>query len=225
MYHMWSAERLEKKAAVILKEYKNGELLDAPKAMDVDHFAEYHLKTKIDFVNLSCDGQILGCTCFSDGHILVWNDERSEQIPLDVQKGYILIDNAMLDTDVEGRTRFTIIHECAHWILHQRFYYQKSGEMVIPIQCNIYQIEDTEKRLPKTDEEIREWQANRLGAALIMPSSTVKMLLASLTNTKPENLTTDYYSSVLIDKMAAVYNVSQTAMSIRLKELNLLHQD
>ena len=174
----YSAERLENKAVEILQKYKNGELLLSPQAMDVDRFAEFHLKAKIDFANLSQDRLTLGCTCFNDGVLMVWDDERTEEVPLNVERGWILVDNDILDCEVEGRIRFTIIHECAHWILHPRFYYQKPGEKIPRIQCTIFQIEDKERRLPMTDEEVREWQADRLGAALIMPANTVKMLLA-----------------------------------------------
>ena len=173
MYHIYSAERLESKALEILKKYKNGELLLVPQAMDVDHFAEFHLNAKIDFANLSQDGQTLGCTCFNDGVLMVWNDERTEEMPLNVEKGWILVDNEAINCEINGRTRFTIIHECAHWILHPRFYYQKPGEKIPTIKCTVYQVEDSERRLPMTDEEVREWQANRLGAALIMPAPTV----------------------------------------------------
>ena len=222
MYHIYSAERLEKKALEILKKYKNGELLLTPQAMDVDHFAEFHLKAKIDFANLSQDGLTLGCTCFNDGVLMVWNDDRTNEIPLDVEKGWILVDNEMLDCEVEGRTRFTIIHECAHWILHPRFYYQKPGGKIPKIQCTIYQIEDRDGRLPMTDEEVREWQANRLGAALIMPAPTVKMLLADKLGVCTDTLIPAYYSASLVTEMADVYQVSISAMTIRLKEINLM---
>ena len=223
MYHFYTAERLESKALGILQKYKDGKLLLEPQAMDVDDFAEFYLKAKIDFANLSQDGFTLGCTCFNDGVLMVWDDTRTKEIPLDVERGWILIDNEILDCEIEGRTRFTIIHECAHWILHPRFYYQKPGEKLPRIQCTIYQVEDKNGRLPMTDDEIREWQANRLGAALIMPANTVKMLLAeklglSDANTPPAAK----YSELLISKMATVYNVSKSAMNIRLKNLNLL---
>lgn len=73
-----------------------------------------------------------------------------------------------------------------------------------------------------TDEEVREWQANRLGAALIMPAKTVKMLLADRMGICIDALTPVYLPDSLICDMAAVYNVSKAAMRIRLENLNLL---
>lgn len=52
---------------------------------------------KIDFANLSQDKRTLGCTCFNDGVLMVWNDDRTKEYPLDVEKGYWtdLIPNTM----------------------------------------------------------------------------------------------------------------------------------
>jgi Zn-dependent peptidase ImmA (M78 family) len=222
LYHNYSPERLEKKAEEILKIYKQGELLVTPQAMDVDHFAEFHLDAKIDFANLSQDKKTLGCTCFNDGVLMVWNDDRTKQYPLEVEKGYIFVDKEILCSEVEGRVRFTIIHECAHLILHRRFYYQKPGNVIPKIQCAVYQIEDGARRLPMTDEEVREWQANRLAAALIMPAKTVRMMMAERLGIAVDALSPVYLSDLCIREMADIYNVSKSAMSIRLEDLNLL---
>ena len=224
MYHEYTPERLEKKAIEILSAYKDGELLRKPMAMDVDHFAEFHLKATIDFANLSQDELTLGCTCFNDRILMVWDDGRENEYPIDVERGYIFIDNHVLEYEVEGRVRFTIIHECSHWILHKRFYYQKPGCPIPKINCSVYHIENWTKRPPMTDEDIREWQANRLGAALIMPAPTVKMLMADKLKVKVDNLSAVCVSERFIQEMADVYNVSKAAMTKRLRDLDLLPQ-
>lgn len=75
-----------------------------------------------------------------------------------------------------------------------------------------------------TDEEIREWQANRLGAALIMPAKTVKMLMAERLGTSVVALSPLYLSGSFVQGMADVFNVSKSAMSYRLENLDLLLQ-
>ncbi|MEG0793787.1 MAG: ImmA/IrrE family metallo-endopeptidase [Lachnospiraceae bacterium] len=224
MYHEYTPERLEKKAIEILSIYHDGELLKKPMPMDVDHFAEFYLKATIDFANLSQDGLTLGCTCFNDGILMVWDDERKKEYPIDVKKGYIFIDNKVLEYEVEARVRFTIIHECSHWILHKRFYYQKPGCPIPKINCSVYHIENWSKRPPMSDEDIREWQANRLGAALIMPAPTVEMLMASKLNMSVKGLSAVYVSEQFLQEMAAVFNVSKAAMTKRLRDLDLLLQ-
>jgi len=224
LYHQYTPERLEKKAIEILSSYNDGELLKTPMAMDVDHFAEFYLKATIDFANLSQDGLILGCTCFNDGILMVWDDDRTKAYPLDVEKGYIFIDNNVLNSEVEGRVRFTIIHECSHWILHKRFYYQKSGCPMPKINCSVYYIENWTKKPPMSDDDIREWQANRFGAALIMPALTVKMLMAEKLSIPINALSAVCVSEQFIQEMADVFQVSKSAMYNRLRDLDLLRQ-
>ena len=224
MHHCYTPERLEKKAESILSEYKNGELLSKPLAMDVDDFAEFYCKATIDFANLSQDGLTLGLTCFNNGRLMVWNDARTKEYAIDVKKGYIYIDRAILDSKAECRVRFTIIHECSHYILHPRFYYQKPGVVISKIECTIYKIEQWDKHSPMTDEETREWQANRLGAALIMPAKTVRMLMAESLGVAVNALTAVYVSDSFIKEMASVYAVSKSAMRNRLRDLDLLLQ-
>ena len=75
-----------------------------------------------------------------------------------------------------------------------------------------------------SDEDIREWQANRLGAALIMPAPTVKMLMADKLNMAIEDLSAVYVSEQFVQEMANVFNVSKAAMTKRLRDLDLLLQ-
>jgi len=73
-----------------------------------------------------------------------------------------------------------------------------------------------------TDAEIKEWQANRLGAALLMPAKTVRMLFAErLGVTRLDKLTPAYISDQDIGEMADVFGVSKLAMRIRLRTLGL----
>ena len=224
MYHCYTSERLEKKAEEILAKYKDGALLMRPQAMDVDHFAEFYCKATIDFANLSKDGLTLGLTCFNDGKLLVWNDTYTKKHPIDVEKGFIFVDKSILECEVEGRVRFTIIHECSHYLLHSRFYYKKPGVETPQIKCTVYHVEEWTKRPPMTDDEIREWQANRLGAALIMPARTVKMLIAEQLGISAEALKPAYFSYDFIQGLADVYQVSKSAMRNWLRDLNLLLQ-
>ena len=222
MYHCYTPERLEKKAEEILSKYKDGALLLKPQAMDVDHFAEFYCEATPDYAYLSKDGLTLGLTCFHKGKIIVWDETRTKPYPMDVEKGYIFIDKDVLEEEIEGRARFTLIHECSHYILHPRFYYKKPGVETPKIECAVYHIEDWDKHPPMTDEEIREWQANRLGAALIMPSETVRTLIAGRLGITVDALTPVYLSDSFIVDMAAVFVVSKSAMRNRLRDLDLL---
>jgi len=219
MYHNYTAERLEKKAIEILSKY-NKSLITEPQEMDVYHFAECFLDLTTDYKNISNDKSLLGLTCFNDGLLEVWDDDRKNPYFIDVVKGTIIIDNDVLENHVVGRERFTVIHECSHQILHPRFYYKASSEKSPVVKCAMRDIEGTYK--PYSDEQIREWQANRLGAALIMPAEATKNLISVIIKKSYEDLELPIsLSSSSIHEMALVFNVSDFAMRIRLNELGI----
>lgn len=221
LYHQYTPERLEKKAIEVLSSYRAGELLRIPQATDIDDFAESHLDMSFDYAYLSKDGSVLGCTCFNDGQLVVWDEKRQQHSFLDVMKGEILLDNDLLDCANEGRVRFTIAHECAHWILHRRFFVQRPGMSYPTIPCTVYHMERWERRPPMTDEEIREWQANRLGAAILMPAPTVKMVLADKLSMAWTDIQSSVISEDVVIEMADFYQVSHEAMRYRFRDLGL----
>jgi hypothetical protein len=100
LYHCWTPERLEKKAGEILLKYKDGALLLKPQVMDVDHFAEFYCKATPTMPICPKEGLTLGLTCFHDGKIIVWDETRTKSYPLDVEKGYIFIDKAVLKGEI-----------------------------------------------------------------------------------------------------------------------------
>lgn len=73
-----------------------------------------------------------------------------------------------------------------------------------------------------TDDETREWQVNRLGAALIMPARAVKMLMAKKLDLSVEEISNLNVSDVFIQEMADFFVVSKSAMKNRLRDLNLI---
>ncbi|WNF36851.1 ImmA/IrrE family metallo-endopeptidase [Bacillaceae bacterium IKA-2] len=223
LYHNYTGEQLESRAMKILTEY-NASLLNEAKEMDVYHFAEYHLKLSTDYKNISSDKSILGLTCFNDGYLEVWDDNRENAYFIEVSKGTIIIDNDVLENQVPGRERFTVIHECAHQILHSRFYQGSTTGNSSIVKCAKRDIEPIVYQKPMTPKERHESQANRLGAALIMPAAATKTLLLALLNMNSTEIGFPVYiSGQLICEMAGVFNVSNEALKIRLTQLGLIH--
>ena len=221
MYHQYSPERLEKKAVEILSVYRGGELLRTPQATDIDDFAEFHLELTVDSAYLSEDGKTLGCTCFNDGYLMVWDKARQKESPLKVEKQWIILDEDLLKSGNEGRIRFTFAHECAHWILHRRFFVLRPGVVYPTIPCMVYHMERWDSRPPMNDEEIREWQAKRLGAALLMPEPTVKMVTTEKLGMAWEEIQPFDIDEDIVAEMATFYHVSPDAMHLRFRDLGL----
>lgn len=105
-------------------------------------------------------------------------------------------DNTIFVSDAEPSERqlFTVAHELGHYKLH------KSRTTDILFRKNVWQFTNG-------DEESDEIQANWFAANLLMPAEAVRRMW---------RITQD------ITKLSAIFGVSKTAMSFRLKELELV---
>lgn len=96
--------------------------------------------------------------------------------------------------DHQNRQRFTVAHELAHYILHRDLI----GDEIV---------DDALYRSSLGGH--LETQANRLAADIILPASQITRMLNDIGN-EPTS----------VPALAAKFNVSEQAMSIRLKELS-----
>ena len=120
-----------------------------------------------------------------------------------------------------GKRRFTLAHECAHQILYQ----MESDE--VKQCCNrqysartAYSLRDL-----KTHEDWNEWQANVLGAAILMPQKEID--LAAWYFIPEKKLTSydgyfTYRDRLSLRAICAQLGVSQSAAVIRLRQLGYL---
>lgn len=102
------------------------------------------------------------------------------------------------------RQQFTIAHELGHFFLHSEIIHTKQG--FVDGEGNL----DGEKVLYRLDDTLStkiEAEANRFAASLIMPKEYVESAWNELRN---------------VEECARVFNVSVSAMSIRLEKLGLL---
>jgi len=220
MHYTYSAEQLEIKAEKILNNYKNGFFLEKPSPIDVDDFAEFYVKAIIDYANLSDDKKTLGLTCFYEGIIEVWDEKREKIIKIHSYDNTIFLDT---DTDLissNERTRFTIMHECCHIILHKRLYYVGPNQMGKKIPYTPFVNKGYKEKFNMTESEICEWQANKLAAALLVPRKTLYRLLQNKLNRNTVNdlnLSDDFIGSI-----SKYYEVSFEMMRVRLRDLKIL---
>ena len=220
MHHNYTEEQLEKRAETILSKYKKGLYLEKIKPINVDEFAEFFVGASIDFANLSDDKKTLGLTCFYDGVIEVWNEDRTEKIKIRSNANTIFLDT---DTDlisIKERTRFTIMHECSHILLHKRFYFVGANQRNKKIAYKPFYHESCHKKPFRTEIDIHEWQANRLAAALLVPRRTLfNYLEQELKIEKPYKI---YLSDQLINNLSSMYDVSIEMMKRRLRDLDII---
>ena len=152
--------------------------------------------------------------------LLIYQDGRI--IPFIFPKDTIVLDKFLLAEREQGRRRFTMAHEASHHILERmnndtnaaRFHTEFDNERVY-----------TQNELAQMFASV-EWQADTMGASLLMPKFIVENALAKFTNSKPIKIYGDTTfakrDKEIIRKMAAYLGVSYTALVIRLRGLDML---
>ncbi len=191
---------LESIGRKVLSEYDRSYLNGEVKSIPIEKIAEQKYKLSIDFIQLTNNGRILGKTVFDDGCTSYYDVDNQQYELLPVKRGTVLIDASLLDEKNNGRLRFTVAHEVAHWILHNNIY---TGTYANPAL------------LTQSDDTCEEWQANKLATYILMPKGQVKR---AFFNTRTQMHTTQQAVAYL----AKVFEVSKEAMKIRLQELKLI---
>lgn len=174
---------------------------------------------KIEYVHITRDGSILGQT--SSGQI--WTeiyDAHMNKVFFELDGTTILVDKRLLSTPkTAGRKNFTIAHELAHQIINRL--YPEMYDTQNRTFCDY-------RRSNKPKKEItdwREWQADALAAALLLPIEVIKdsMFVFGL-GEKMKVLSRKYSSTKfeLFCEMADYLQVSRTALSYRMEQLGLL---
>ena len=105
------------------------------------------------------------------------------------------------------RQRFTISHEIAHYLLHAR----RSGKAQLFIDKQITYRRDEQSSTGMNSDEI---EANKLGAALLMPRGLVQQ------EVRAQDLDLD--DNEAIEILAKKFQVSTVAMGNRLQNLRML---
>lgn len=224
-YYEYSVNQLEDKATELLIEFDK-ERLEKTKPLDVYEVIEKCLGVPYDWKFLTPDQSVLGATAFSDGYFWAWPEStyREGMMPykVGVQKGTILIDATLTESDNRGRENFTVMHEVFHQKLHKkcfrdegRNYMHQTYSRTIEgnIRCISYAL------------RIIEYQANACAAAFLMPADLTKKIYED--KYKSAGFTRYNYGFMwnLIKDMAEEFNVSKQAMSYRLQNLGLLDEN
>ncbi len=189
--------------------------------LDISRFASEYLGLSIQYRKLSDNGKVLGLTTYKD--ILLELPLAGGCEVVSVPMDSILLDDALLRDRLPGRGRYTIAHECAHQILarieekHTGISYRTAFQPGQSYSC----------RELKSAEDWSEWQANALGAVLLMPRANVIRQFEGLSRNPRLTLfgkklnSTDYH---VIRVMALRFSVSKSAMLYRLREMGLVEQ-
>ncbi|OKL48812.1 hypothetical protein BSR29_02850 [Boudabousia liubingyangii] len=214
MVRRYSARGLEIKAEKILREW-NPDVLDRPGRIDIEAFAEQHARADINWFRLSKDNTVLGLTCFENRPIMVYSEDGETEQIIDGHEHMIILCPSAWDEGGESRGRFTIAHECSHVLLHTAKDLEQSQEGAAPHTVAVNPcVELTDGR--KVQDWV-EWQANRLGACLLMPKTMMKAAVPDVAEPDEDG---DYEIALDgVQALAQLFDVSVLAMKIRVAQL------
>lgn len=140
-----------------------------------------------------------------------------------IKRGTILCDDDAFFLSGIGSMNNTIIHECAHWEYHRRFFalMRLLDPSLTAIVCTT--LEEDVKGSKKNSEDFRwmEWQANALAPRILMPADMMKLkyeqVKAEVVASGETDLREIYKQT--INKLADFFQVTVTSVKIRLLEL------
>ena len=214
---------IEQIAAAALEDFRYCTGIDAF-CTPIDQFAKDYLGLNVLFTKLSADGSILGLTAYAD--TVLKAGDRGFGKNLTLKANDVVLDSSFIESAYNiqklcDKRRFTLAHECAHQILFemepesvQKEHRQKYATR------RAYSLRDLKCR-----EDWNEWQANALGAALLMPADRVTMVFRRLTHGR---VLTSYDGrfnppdDLAMVHLTSMFGVSRSAMAIRLEQLGFL---
>lgn len=219
-----SHKEIEEIAAAVTKDFNEfffGPDTDGrrlPRGTPIDQFAREYLGLNVSFAYLSEDGSICGLTAYTDTEYIV--EDRGFQRKIPLHRNEVLMDRNFIEPSqirkLCGKRRFTLAHECAHQIL-----FQMETDKIREACRRKYSARTAYSlRELKTREDWNEWQANVLGAAILMPQREIDLAVAYYARGRKlvsYDGTYAYWDKVALDMICQQFGVSKTAAVIRLR--------
>ena len=188
-----------------------------PRATPIDQFAKDFLGLDVKFAPLSRDGSICGLTAYADTEYIA--EEAGVKTAIPIKRNQVILDESFIQPSqirkLCGKRRFTLAHECAHQILFQleseeeRERYQRKYSAQ-----RAYSLRDLKSR-----EDWNEWQANALGAAILMPQKEIDLAMKCFYYIKNHIGFDSQEENLCVHFICQQFGVSRIAAAIRLKEL------
>ena len=220
----YSKSQLESMANELNNDF-DPERLQMAKPIDVYDVVSF-VGAEIDWKNLSLDGSILGATIFTDGKLLVFEEEAGifkEKI-IEVEAGTIIIDSRVENDANKGRKNFTVMHEVFHFLYHKKSFARRNGGVKKVLETQILRSYE-EMKSGMTGLEILEWQANYMAASFLIP----RLALINEINLIKSNAIADVKNIVPLSlgeestrKLAEKFSVSRQTMVYRLLGLGII---
>ena len=216
MLHL-SKKEIEQMADELLEDFL-GRPLSGYEPIDIEKLAGDYLGLERRYIKLSDRGTPLGLTTFGGIELELHRNGRTDK--LTVARDTVLLEEAMLGDKKNGRRRFTLSHECAHQIIGRYEGARREAgsrkNFAAAYSCrDLHRVSNWE-----------EWQANVLGAALLMPEAVVRHAYFLFRGNRVLNLygvdnRMERKDRVPVSSLCDYLGVSLAALAIRMKDLGL----
>ena len=192
-------------------------------ATPIDQFAKDYLGLSVSFAHLSSDGSLCGLTAYADTEYTIEEEGVKRTIPLKANQ--VLLDMSFIQPGqvhaLCGKRRFTLAHECAHQILFgMESDNDKRTHEIKYAPRAAYSLRDL-----KTREDWNEWQANVLGAAILMPQKEIDIAMRQFARgrvLKNYEGRFNYIDRLSLTLLCQSLGVSKSAAIIRLRQLGYI---
>lgn len=203
--------------------YGNTAEAKEPHPTPIEQLAVDYLNLTIKAERLCSDGSICGITAYSDTELETSIYGYPVRMP--VKQNEVFLDISFFQPGniqrLCGKRRFTLAHECAHQLL----YHMEPDEGKASCRKMYADKRSYTARELKTKEDWNEWQANALGAALIMPRRDVSLLVEPILKGRKIvvcfDRCTEWEASV-IRHVGEFFHASPVTAKIRLEHLGYL---
>ena len=206
-----SQRQLEEIAASTTKDFNRfffGDEADKPDRSalptPIDQFAKNYLGLRVSFARLSPDGSICGVTAYADTEYKI--TELGITRTLALKRNQVILDESFILSGNVQRLQL------------------ESEEVKASCEMKYSARTAYTPRELKTREDWNEWQANVLGAAILLPQKEVDLAMRRFAETPLINYEGRYsYGDHLTLRLfCRLFGVSKTTASIRLRQLGYM---
>lgn len=228
--YIFSSKDFDSVAELVLREYAP-DMLEKAQPLNIEALADEAYSLTIIDRYLSARGSILGLISFDDINVEVMSLEK-QVVKEKLMSGTIVVDARLMSNEQHHRRRFTVSHEVAHWIIHRQMYYADGQRYNLRqdkhfIACR----EATNSRARRQDywseSDWLEWQADKFASAMLMPATVFyPEAMAVMHRHHAGSYIIDgcgsKAASDVITELTEIFDVSRTAIRIRLKQVGML---
>lgn len=221
MRTLLSYRELDDLGTALISDYRKRTGRRGADSVDIEGFMRDYLGLRIEYRDFAT-GDMDDVGFYGDGSSSLRILEDGRTVDRVFPEGTVVIERRLLSSADNGRRRFTLAHEAAHYILMRHVPLQTVTYFLMPEESGVAGDPGELEQVLRLNEAC----ANRLAASLLMPEPLVRRAVQRFARCGSIR----YYGTGLLDQeeklavagMAWMLGVSYSAMLNRLGELDMM---